>query len=220
MSRTSESHGKARMIACRFLRLFPHLATAAVAVLMLMLEWDREGDNRQRLTLQEIRSHKLRLTELETTYFCAAALTSFPDDVAHDVNYYRGVKKQIMCCEDWCLWYRHCTGSTPEMVPDNSHVTITEEISRSIALPVRSALESYESLAFLACAGSLEQQLVLDQFRTELHSRSDIIKYVERFHPPSATESTSEHPGLTGALGALYPDRFPQWKSRWSSECP
>ena len=201
------------------LKLTPPLAAAITAMLMLILEWNREEDLLQRLTFQEIRSHKLRLTEIKTAHVCAAALLAFPEYVGRRAQQFRGTKKRFKCDEDWCVWYRRCIGSTVEMVPDNIPITITEDIAWSVALPIRSALESYESLSHLACTNTLDRQLVLEQFRTELHPNSDIVNYVKHFYPPTARNSTNELPGMTGVLGALYPKSFHEWENRWANTC-
>ena len=202
------------------LKAVPSVAAAAAAVIMLTLEWEREEDQTTRLTLQEIRTHKLRLNEIRNAHVCAAALLGIREQGGASALVFKSVEEPITCNSEWCVWYRRCIGETTDVVPDNSQIKITEDVAWAVALPVRMALESYESLAHLACTDTLNKKLVLDQFRTELHANSDILRYFSAVYSPSTNASIEQSPGMTAVIGALYPDEFNIWSKRWEHNCP
>ena len=193
--------------------------TAYIAYQTYTLEMTREQDLTKRLTFQELRAHRLRLSEIGTVFFCGNVLLKFDESVRNSTLIYRGNDKEFECEKGWCSWYRRCIGVTSEEVPDGSNIRITEDIARHIALPIRTGVDSYESLAHLACVGGLNKNLVLSRLKRELHTKNAIVRFIAYRYPPDEPYSVMQLPGLTSVLGELFPNFFESWKGRWKNGC-
>lgn len=196
------------------------ICSLGVSVVVALMEFDRSTMELRRLTLQEIRTHKLRISELDTVFVCMNSLLGFPQHVGDKVRSLRKSSLEFQCKMDWCWQYRRCVGKTSEEILDNEIILVGEEEAWRVARPILDAMESYETLARLACTGALETQQVLDALETELYRGTKIypdsppISYIERFY--SDASDAKRLPGMTGLLGALYPDKFPNW----TNKCP
>ena len=189
--------------------LITSIAMCVVTYFLYELETHREELDLKRLALVEVRTHRLRMSEIETAYVCTSALMQFPEQIAGQVVKYRAIPEPVSCDAGWCARYRRCIDATPEEIPDGENIEITEDISWTIVLPIRSAIESYESLARIGCTGAADAKIILDHFRTEFHRKSAFLDYVERFFEPD--EGDKHLPGITAVMGNLYPNEYPNW---------
>ena len=185
-----------------------------VGVLVYQLDLRQDTAETLHTTLQEIRIHRLRMSELDTVFVCTNALLSFPEKVAKSVRRLRSSRIQFGCDRDWCWQYRRCIGANIISVPDGVLMRIDEDAAWRIGRTVREAIASYETLATLACSGAIDKWQVLSLFEKQLYIKSAPVRYIERFY--SRESALDKLPGIAGALGNLYPEQFPEW----ADTCP
>lgn len=209
------SHDRSNVLSS-FMSAGAAVCTLFLAVIVFSSDLRRESFEVRRLTLHEIRTHRLRLSELDKAFVCMNSLLGFPTETGKKVDRLGKIsnKIKITCKKDWCWKLRLCLGETPASIPDDSEFSIGQDEAWRIARPVHDAIDSYETLTRLACTGALETGPILNVMKTELYPSSLPIQYIQNFYE---TENVQKrYPGITGVLGALYPEEFPNWANQCS----
>ena len=202
------------------LQTMPAMLAAVATCMLLLTQCERNDDDKEYRTSEKQREHELYMNELKTVYVCAKVLRHIP--VAHRgkvFKKYLGTTDQFACGDDWCESYRQCLGKTVLEVPDGCEIAVTNADAWKIALPVRQALESYDSFAHLACRGVLSKELVLAEFKRDFYEDSAMLNNILEFYPPDKDESQTLLPGVSAVVGELYPSKAEKWVGRWKKSC-